>query len=61
MTESAFAGHLNQVRAGSSTTAGSPITDLGVVQELLNLRSEFRDTLRQEPVDFIRSVNSFVH
>jgi hypothetical protein len=35
-----------------------PITDLGVVQKLLDLRGQFASDARQEPVDFIRTIPS---
>jgi hypothetical protein len=38
-----------------------PITDLGVVQQLLDLRPQFATVTRQEPVDFIRPVNLSAH
>jgi len=38
-----------------------PITDLAVVQKLLDLRPQFAGAQRQEPVDFIRPIETLSH
>jgi hypothetical protein len=38
-----------------------PITDPGVVQKLLDLRPQFAGASTEEPVDFIRPVQTFAH
>ena len=38
-----------------------PITDLATVQRLLDLRAQFTTTQRQEPVDFIRAIETLSH
>jgi len=38
-----------------------PITDLGTVQKLLDLRPQFAGVVRDEPVDFVRAIDSSPH
>jgi hypothetical protein len=38
-----------------------PITDLGVVRRILDLRPQFAGATRSEPVDFIRAVDTSAH
>jgi hypothetical protein len=38
-----------------------PITDLGTVQKVVDLRAQFAGAVRDEPADVIRPMDSSVH